>query len=228
MDVAEALRSRYTCRDFKPTPLLKGVILEILDAANRAPSWADTQPWEIYVAGGESLERLRQGYLERFAKGEPPRPDIPAPTQWPVTLKQRMDELLDLHKKEAQAVSGNALDSQAYLMRQMRFFNAPAVVYICMDKSLTPWSVFDLGLFTQGLLLAAKEKGLDTAPAYRLVAYPDLLRQEMGIPADLSVVFGVALGYGVERSPTHGFDSPRRHIRDVARFKGFGDPHHPA
>jgi len=221
MDVTEALRSRFTCRDFKPTPVLKGVILEILDAANRAPSWADTQPWEVFVAAGEALERLRKSYLERFAKGEPPHPDLPSPTVWPPHLKQRMDELLDLHKKEAQAMSGNALDSQAYLVRQMKFFNAPAVVYICMDKSLTPWSIFDLGLFTQSLLLAAKEKGLDTAPAYRLVAYPDLIRQEMEISAELSVVFGVALGYGVEKSETHGFDSPRRHIRDVARFKGF-------
>ncbi len=221
MDVTEALRTRYTCRDYKPTPVLKGVILEILDAANRAPSWADTQPWEVFVAGGDALERLRKSYLEGFTKGDPPRPDMPAPTQWPAHLKERMDELLDLHKKEAQAMSGNALDPQAFLARQMRFFNAPVVVYICMEKSLTPWSIFDLGLFTQSLLLAAKEKGLDTAPAYRLVCYPDLIRKELGIPPELTLVFGVALGYGVEKSPTHGFDSPRRHIRDLARFKGF-------
>ncbi len=221
MDVNEALRSRYTCRDFKPTALPKGVISEILEAAGRAPSWADTQPWEVFVAGGDALERLRQAYLANFAKGVAPHPDIPAPTQWPADLKQRMDELLVLHKKEAQALSGNSSDPQAYLTRQMRFFNAPVVVFICMDKALTSWSVFDLGFFTQSLMLAATEKGLDTAPAYRLVSYPDLVRQELGIHPELSVVFGVALGYGMDRSDAVGFQSPRRDNRDVVRFKGF-------
>lgn len=223
MDVNKALRSRYTCRDFKPVPVLKGVILEVLDAANRAPSWADTQPWEVYVVVGEPLERLRRAFLDQFARGVAPHPDIPSPTQWPPALKQRMDDLLELHKEEAQAGTENKMDPQAYLARQMRFFNAPVVVYICMDKTLTPWSVFDLGLFTQSLLLAAKEKELDSAPVYRLVAYPNLIRKEMGIPDGLSIVFGVALGYGVEKSETHGFESPRRHIRDVVHFKGFED-----
>ena len=221
MDVNEALRSRYTCRDFKSTAVPKGVISEILEAAGRAPSWADTQPWEVFVAGGDALERLRKAYLDSFAKGVAPHPDFPAPTQWPADLKQRMDELLVLHKKEAQALSGNSSDPQAYLIRQMKFFNAPAVVFICMDRVLTSWSVFDLGFFTQSLLLAAKEKGLDTAPAYRLVSYPDLVRQELGIHPELSLVFGVALGYGMERSDAIGFQSPRRHIQDMVRFKGF-------
>jgi nitroreductase len=221
MDVNETLRSRYTCRDFKTTAVLKGTLLEILDSANRAPSWADTQPWEVFVAGGESLEGLRKAYLDHFAKGVAPHPDIPAPTQWPEALKQRMDELLILHKKEAQTLSGNSDDPQAYLVRQMKFFNAPVVVFICMDRTLGSWSVFDLGFFTQSLLLAAREKGLDTAPAYRLIAYPDLVRQELGIPPELSLVFGVALGYGMERSDAVGFQSPRRHIRDAVRFKGF-------
>jgi nitroreductase len=221
MDVTEALQSRYTCREFRPESVSKGDILEILEAAKWAPSWADTQPWELFVAGGEALERLRQSYLDRFAKGVAPQPDIPAPTQWPAHLKQRMDELLDLHKKEAQATAGHTLDSQVYLERQMRFFNAPVVVYICMDKSLTPWSIFDLGLFTQSLLLAAKERGLDTAPAYRLAAYPDLIRKEMGIPPELSIVFGVALGHGMPKPEKHGFDSPRRNTQDLAKFKGF-------
>lgn len=226
MDVNEALRTRYTCRDFKPIPVLKGVLLEVLDEANRAPSWADTQPWEVYVATGPALEKIRMDYQDRFAKGVAPHPDLPAPTQWPPVLKQRMDELLDLHKKEAQSGSSAPMDPQAYLARQMRFFNAPAVVYIAMDKTLTPWSIFDLGLFTQSLMLAAKEKGLETAPAYRLVAYPDLIRQEMSIPENLSIVFGVALGYGAERSKTHSFDSPRRHIKDLVHFKGFEGPQH--
>jgi nitroreductase len=221
MDVTQALKSRYTCRGFKPTPVLKETLLEILDAAHRAPSWADTQPWEIYVATGEPLERLRRAHLDTFATGVAPHPDYPAPTQWPPALKHRMDELLDLHKKEAQTHPEHKNNPEAYLVRQMNFFKAPVVIYLCLDRSLGPWSIFDMGFFTQSLLLAAKEKGLDSAPAYRLVSYPDLVRQELGIPTELSILFGVALGYATEHSQTTRFESPRRLIKDVVKFKGF-------
>src|SRR5659263_675197 len=53
MNVTAALNSRYTCRAFKPQPLEKDTILAILEAAKRPPSWANTQPWEIFVPGGE-------------------------------------------------------------------------------------------------------------------------------------------------------------------------------
>ncbi len=138
--------------------------MEILEAAHRAPSWADTQPWEVYVATGDALERLRHAHLDTFATGVQPHPDFPAPTQWPPALKKRMDDLLTLHKKEAQTHPEHKNNSEAYLVRQMNFFKAPVVIYLCLDRALGPWSIFDMGFFTQSLLLAAKEKGLDTAP----------------------------------------------------------------
>ena len=57
----------------------RGTILKILDAATRAPSSGNTQPWELFVAGGDALDRLRHAYEERFSKGVPGSPDLPAP-----------------------------------------------------------------------------------------------------------------------------------------------------
>lgn len=221
MDVTQALKSRYTCRGFKPTPVPKETLMEILDAANRAPSWADTQPWEVYVASGDALERLRKAHLDIFATGAAPHPDLPAPTQWPPALKKRMDDLLALHKKEAQDHPEHKNNPEAYLVRQMNFFKAPVVIYLCLDRTLGPWSIFDMGFYAQSLLLAAKERGLDTAGSYRLVSYPELVRREMGIPENLSILFGIALGYATEHSQTTRFESPRRPIKEVAKWKGF-------
>ncbi|MHB8792261.1 MAG: nitroreductase family protein [Thermoleophilia bacterium] len=94
MDVSEALRSRFTCRAFKPDPPEKDKIREILESASRTPSWANTQPWEIFVAGGEVLEGLRRDCLERFRQGRPGNSDIPRAEHWPSSIVSRIQDLM--------------------------------------------------------------------------------------------------------------------------------------
>ena len=57
MNVIEALNSRTSIRAFKSDPVSRETIFKIMEAAIRSPSWANTQPWEIYVAAGEALGR---------------------------------------------------------------------------------------------------------------------------------------------------------------------------
>ncbi len=77
MDVIDAINSRSTARAFKPDPVGKDIILKILETATRSPSWDNSQPWELFVAGGDVLERLREGYTFRVKRGESRKLDIP-------------------------------------------------------------------------------------------------------------------------------------------------------
>ena len=90
-----------------------------------------------------------------------------------------------------------------------------------MDESLTEWSIFDLGALSQSIMIAAQGHGVDTAPAVNLVAYPDLIRNEIEIPEDLLIVFGIAMGYKDNKSPQNTFRSSRRPVEEVVRLKGF-------
>jgi len=99
-----------------------------------------------------------------------------------------------------------------------RFFGAPVVVYLYMDKTLTAWSMFDLGSLSQSIMLAAQEHNLGSAVAAMLVTYPDLIRETLGIPKDLSIVIGIALGYCDNQSLQNTFKSYRRAIQDVVHF----------
>ena len=74
---------------------------------------------------------------------------------------------------------GSAVDQFGILNQTM--FNAPAVIYICMDKILSEWSLYDIGAFSQSIMLAAVEQGLSTIPAITLMLYPDVLRRELKI-----------------------------------------------
>lgn len=221
LNVTEALRARYTCRDFQSTPVLKSVLTEVLEEATRAPSTANTQPWEIYVAAGEPLERIRRSFLRDFEKGVAPNPDIPFSRHWPEPLKQRAEEIMTLHRLKSLNHPGESTDAKEHQRRNFGFFGAPVVIYLCMDKTLGMWSLFDLGLLSQSIMLAAIEQELDTATALMLVSYPDIIRDELEIPKHLSVTIGIAVGYGKAKGHHDDFLSPRRILSDAARFKGF-------
>ena len=97
---------------------------------------------------------------------------------------------------------------------QTQLFHAPAVAYLTLPKTASQWAVLDLGGFEQTLLLAAKAHDVDTVPAYNLVKYPDILRNELGIPDSDAIAVGIALGYP-EDVPLNAFRSTRRPVEDI-------------
>ena len=216
MDVTEALNARRCVRAFKPDPVSRQTVTAILQAAARTPSWADSQPWQVYVAGGETLERLRTAFLERTRQEVPGAPDLLTPKEWPPAIKQRSSEM-NAARIAARGVSpDDKAPRRSFLENNRRFFGAPAVVYLCMDRSLTPWSIFDMGMMAQSIMLAAQDHGVDSAPAVNLVTYPDLIRAELSIPDELMIMMGVALGYRDPDDPGLSFRSPRRPLEDSA------------
>lgn len=220
MDVIDALHARFTVRAFKPDPVHKKTILKIVDAARRAPSSGNTQPWELFVAGGDALDRLRHAYEGRFHSGLPSSPDLPAPRQWPPVLQKRMDELRAARFESLGIQRDDEAARHEMVERAHQFFGAPTVVYLCMDRTLTAWSTFDMGVLAQSIMLAAQEYGVDSAAAALFVSYPDLIRAELGIPAHLSIIMGVALGYRDQQHPLNQYRSPRRPIREIVHFRG--------
>ena len=143
MDVLEAIRSRHSVRVFTSKPIQRETLLSILEAALQAPSWTNSQPWEVFVAGGDPLERLRQGYAERFAAGATPQPDIPGVPGWPPAVQQRVAALMAARPASSASTSATPT-TRRRSQPQYRFFGAPIVAFLCLDRSLSGWPLFDL------------------------------------------------------------------------------------
>jgi len=94
------------------------------------------------------------------------------------------------------------------------------VVYLCMDRTLSSWSIFDIGMFAQSLMLAATEFGVGSIPAINLVAFPDLLRSELAIPDELLLLLGIAMGYEDESNIANRPRSLRRPVDEAVRLVG--------
>ncbi len=60
MEVEEAIRTRRTHKAYRPEPVDRGLLEEILDLARWAPNHNLTNPWRFRVIGPEALERLKR------------------------------------------------------------------------------------------------------------------------------------------------------------------------
>ncbi len=96
--------------------------------------------------------------------------------------------------------------------------NAPALVYLTLGKEHTEWPVYDLGGFGLALMLAAKDHGIDSIPAYEIVKFPAELRPLLDVPADEDIVMGIALGYAAE-DDINDFASSRLPLEDILTIK---------
>ena len=212
MNVIEAITSRRSTRAFLSKPIEKDKLDAVLAAAVRTPSWANTQPWEIFVVTGEALERIRKGYQQKYSEKAPAVPETPRPAKWPETAQKRIEQL----RPDMMRDCGDAVEQFAMLNQTM--FNAPVVVYICMDRALSEWSLYDIGAYSQSFMLAALEQGLSTIPAITLTLYPDILRRELKIPDNLKITIGIVVGYADKEHGINNFVSARSPLTETVRF----------
>ena len=88
MDISDAINHRKSIRAFKPDPVPLEILKKILEQSTRAPSWANTQPWEFAVATGQPLNEIREGFLEKSSTS--PSPDVPRPPEFPERYAARI------------------------------------------------------------------------------------------------------------------------------------------
>src|SRR6266511_2043363 len=60
MEVEEAIRTRRTHKAYRPEPVDRALLEELLDLARWAPNHNLTNPWRFRVVGPAALERLKE------------------------------------------------------------------------------------------------------------------------------------------------------------------------
>ena len=100
----------------------------------------------------------------------------------------------------------------------VELFNAPTVVYITIPKKRTLFNLFDSGAVEMSVMVAAKEHGVDSVPAYEAIKYPDILRKHMKIPDDEDIVIGIALGYEDKENVLSKIKSKKLSIEEACHF----------
>jgi nitroreductase len=216
MEVIEAILARHSVRDFSSKSVPRETVIKILEVATRSPSGGNSQPWEVFVASGATMERIRKAYLERFQSGSGGPPPGGPPPQ-PAYIQERMATIRNERLKLLGLDPDDPESGKVFLEWGSRLFGTPVLAVICMDKALS--SNLDIGLFVQTICLAAQGYGVDSFIAGSFLSHRDVLRQELEIPENLNIIAGIGLGYPNPDAIINTYRSPRRPIQEVVRYK---------
>jgi nitroreductase len=215
MEVIEAILARHSVRDFSSRPVPRETVMNIMEAAMRSPSGGNGQPWEVFIASGATIERIRKVYLERFQSGPGGPPGGPPPQ--PAFIQERMATIRNERFKLLGLDPDDPASGKVFMEWGSRLFGVPVLAVICMDKALS--SNLDIGLFVQTVCLAAQGYGVDSFIAGGFITHQDVLRQELEIPENLNIITGIGLGYPNPDAIINTYRSPRRSLQEVVRYK---------
>jgi len=213
------LRARHSCRAFLPEPVPRATIERILELAQRTASWCNCQPWQVAITEGAGTERLR-GALQRRADQAGFTPDFPFPREYQGEyLARRRESGFQLYG----AVGVQRGDREAYRRQEMRnfqLFDAPHAAIITTDEALGEYGAVDCGGYVANFMLAAQANGVATVAQASLAMYPEVLRQELGIPAGRRVVCGISFGYADTSHPANSYRTNRAAQSETVTWVG--------
>jgi nitroreductase len=217
--VDAAIESRRSIRAFLPAPVAREDIEAILEVSARAPSGTNIQPWKVTVLTGEAKQRLSDAILAVYRDPDAASAHVQEyhyyPRQWVSPFIERRRKvgwdlygLLGLSREDKAGMA-------AQHGRNYRFFDAPVGLIFSIDRVLEKGSWLDYGMFLQNIMVAARGRGLDTCPQAAFTQYHKIIAEQLDLPANESVVCGMALGVAdpakiensliTEREPMAGF-----------------------
>ena len=219
----EVVLGRRSIRGYKPDPVPREIIEDVLRLAMRAPSSMNTQPWNFYVITGEPLNRIRQGNTERMLAGVPQSREFRTGEAFAGTHRERQIGVA----KQLFSAMGIARDDadarQDWVLRGFRQFDAPVCVIITYDRVLassddTP---FDCGAVATALVNAAWSRGLGTVINSQGIMQSPVVREHAGIADDQVIMKSIALGWPDDSFAANAVVSERKSVEEAAVFVGF-------
>ncbi len=195
MELIEGIETRRSIRAFKNTPIQEETLNRILRAAANSPSYTNTQPWEVAVVCGKKRDDLSKLVYDLASKKAATQSDIPRPKGWPQPHAARSGD----HGARRLAALGverhDEAEREKMRLMNFEFYGAPCAIFVFMDGSLNEWSIFDLGLFSQTLTLAALAFGVESCLQASVTSYAREIKKFLKVPESKKLVICIALGY---------------------------------
>lgn len=215
MDLLKVINERKSIRAYKPDPVPREKLQEILQSAIHAPSAINLQPWDFVIVTGEEKDRLSRRLIKAYREKQiscGPGNVKPLPKAY----IQRGSKTLDLMKP---LIDEMKVDLNQFVNEgSCNFYGAPVAILICLDDAFPKARFVDIGVILGYFLLIAHEFGLGTCPIGLITAFEDEIKDLLNIPENKNVVIGVALGYPDWDIPINRFKSPRDELSTFIRW----------
>lgn len=218
MTLSNILHNRASVRAFTHKEIPTTELEAIFSLAQQSVSNCNVQPWQTMVVSGDTRDQLKAALMKTLMAGQAPNPDF----DWSPKYQNA--------HRERQFGSANALygamgiergDKQARMQSMARnwtFFDAPHVAFFCMQKYLGIMGAVDLGVYAQTVSLILQEAGIASCMQGALGQFPDPIREILGLPDELGVLFGMSFGYADETAAVNTTRTNRVELVEAVKF----------
>jgi nitroreductase len=219
VNVTETLYARRSVRGFLPKRVVPETLKEIFEAAQRAPSWCNIQPWRVTVTSGDVTQQLVTALVEA-AETEAPAPDVPWPGEFHEPYSTRRKQCgVALYTAMGVTRSDTEGRKNAWI-RNYRGFDAPHIAIVSYDARLGVYGALDIGCWLQSLMLVALQHGVASCAQACLSTHPATVRKVLQLDPDEAILFGIALGYEDPAVAANHCRTDRAPLEDAVRFVG--------
>lgn len=181
METRECIKTRRSIRRFTDQSVSDEILNELLEAVRWAPSWANTQCWEIVVVkDSETKQKLSQLLA-------PNNPSTKGVAEAPINL------VLCARRGAAGYKKGELTTNKG------------------------DWGMFDAGIASQNLCLAAHDMGLGTVHIGNI--QHQAVDELLGLPADVESLEIIPVGYPAKE----GSAPPRKQLSEFVHWEKYGN-----
>jgi nitroreductase len=216
--LTDTLKSRYSCRAFKPDAVPDATITQIVEAARHVPSWCNAQPWQVSITKGDATDAFRALMTQSALSGTPPAPDLAWPTKYEGIYGERRRtcgfQLYDAVKIDKSDRAGRA----AQMLRNFALFDAPHVAIIHSPATLGPYGAMDTGGFVTAFTLAATALGVATIAQAAIASYAPQVKEHLNIADDRLILCAISFGYADTDHPANQFRTDRATSKDIIEW----------
>ncbi|MFD5871740.1 nitroreductase [Streptomyces sp. NPDC060322] len=200
--------TRHSPRQFLPTPLSPSDIRGVLEDAQTAPSNSNTQPWNVHIVSGPARDTLSDELLKAY---EEDRTSLDFTSDYGHGIHRDRSHEHAAIVYGTRGVARKDHEGRKEVIREnLRFYGAPHVALLFMPVlGDGVRAAGDVGMYAQNFLLSLTARGYRGIPQAVLGVYADTVRQTLGVPDDLKLLFGIAFGAGDQTSPMYDINMGR-------------------
>ncbi len=219
MTLEEAVRTRRSVRGFLDKPVPKDIIKKAFELAQLSPSNSNIQPWQVYVASGITRDAIRELLLAQFKHGFERVSEFEFPDRFDGFYRKRQVACAVSMYEEMGIGRDDKMGRLNALLRNFELFDAPHVVFFCMEKSFPASVAVDVGLYAQTLMLALTSLGVSSCAMGALRNWTNIPREVFGFGENLGVLFGMTFGYEDTSLPVNRLRMHRSPVEECVTFK---------
>ena len=220
MHVHDAIKTRKSVRSFSKKKVSLKIIKTVLEISANSPSGSNTQPWNVHILTGKTLNSFKKASKKHFLKNSKnlklERLNYMQKYRDPYLSRRRkvgwdLYNILNIKK-------GDYENTQLFHAKNYEFFGAPVGLIFSIEKDLGWMSWLDYGMFLQNITLSCRGFGLHTCAQAAWGLIYKKANTLLKLDNNFTVHCGMAIGYENTKDKINSLVTERAKVSEFCKI----------